>query len=78
MILRAAAISWVLVYLAQRSPRPGGLDLVLLLLAMIAIAVRGMRPYLMEIILLERNPCGPKRWRDFRSAAQPSAAWTQY
>ena len=56
MILRAAAISWVVVYLAQQSPRPGGLDLVLLLLAMIAIAVRGMRPYLMEIILLERNP----------------------
>jgi len=56
MILRAAAISWVLVYFAGRAGRPTGLELILLVLAIAAVAVRGMRPYLVEIILLERNP----------------------
>jgi hypothetical protein len=56
MILRAAALSWLLVFLAQRGPRPAAMDVILLLMAMVVVAVRGMRPYLMEIILLERNP----------------------
>lgn len=73
MILRAAAIPWVLVYLAERGRRPAGLDLLLLLLAMVAVAVRGMRPYLMEIILLERNPLRVKNAGEI-SVAQRSRA----
>jgi hypothetical protein len=73
MILRAAAISWLLVYFAQRTQRPTGINIPLLMLAIAVIAVRGMRPYILEIILLERNPLRAKNDGEI-SVAQRSRA----
>jgi hypothetical protein len=55
LLLRGVIPAWVLAgTLSREQPMPG--DFLLPLLALYLLTVRGIRPYINEIVLLERNP----------------------
>lgn len=61
LILRAIVVSWALIYLARNATDYTGVYLLLLLVAAYAVGLRAIRPYILEIILLERNPLRVRR-----------------
>ncbi|HAY79069.1 MAG TPA: hypothetical protein DCY79_04610 [Planctomycetaceae bacterium] len=60
-LLRGTAVAWILVAFIPREGAFGTSDFLLLLIASSIMLLRSFRPYLIEIILLERNPLFGKR-----------------
>ena len=56
LLWRGIALAWWLALSIPREEGYSGQEFFLLMLAIVVLAVRAFRPYLNEIILLERNP----------------------
>lgn len=56
VLCRGIGLAWLLAFYIPREEGYSGQEFFLLMLAFVVLAVRAFRPYLNEIILLERNP----------------------